>query len=818
MSSSRLVRLIAAIVVPLGVLFASAYWFLALDPTGQPPRPPSPATTTIYDRNGVLLYEALDPEQGTTSRISLRDIPAHLIHATVATEDASFYSNPGIDPIAVLRAVVQNWRSADVVSGGSTLTQQLVRNLWMTPAERTDRSLWRKLRESVLALRLSARLGKDEILEWYLNTAPYGHQTVGVDAAARVYFGKRARDLDLAECALLAGLPQSPSAYDPTLDIAAAQARQKVVLSLTAKQGYITEMEAASAAVETIRLASAAFPIKAPHFVAYVQDVLIEKLGLQPEAAGGLKVYTTLDLGLQETAEATVSRHVAGLADKGVSNGALVAIEPTTGEIRAMVGSADYFDRGIDGQVNVTTSPRQPGSSIKPVLYAAAMQQGITAATILYDVPTSFLTSDGKSYAPENYDRTWHGPVSVRDALANSYNLPAVKLMQRVDIFAFLDIATRMGLNTLASKEAGDLSLALGSGEVRPLDLAAAYAALAAGGVAHEAKAITRVEDIAGRVIWQAGQAQTWQVVSPQVAYLLTSILSDNQARSPSFGDDSPLRLSRPAAAKTGTTTDWRDNWTAGYTPDLVTAVWVGNADNTPMRGVSGISGAAPIWHDFMEEALKGLPPKEFTEPPGLVRKEVCPESGEIPSEWCPNRRVELFLPETTPTQMCTWHRPFEVDRSTGLPPGRDTSPERIEERVFEVFPPELQQWARERGIPEPPVWAVVDGQVASSSAVPRIVLTSPGKGSVFQVSSDLPLDLQKVGVTAGAFALANGVRVEFQLDGMRLASFDVPPYQVAWQLSPGRHLFRVAAVDTNGQVISSDDAEITVLESVTRP
>jgi penicillin-binding protein 1C len=812
MFTPRSSRWVATIGAVLGIALASAYWLLALDPSGQPFPERAPATTAIYDRHGVLLYEALDPERGAATSVSLRELPQLLIHATVATEDASFYSNPGVDIVAILRALVQNWRSADVVSGGSTLTQQLVRNLWMTPEERGDRSVWRKLRESAMALRLSARLSKDEILERYLNSAPYGHQAVGVDAAARVYFGKKARDLDLAESALLAGLPQAPTIYDPLLDLPMAQSRQRVVLSLMARQGYITEAEAAAASAEPLRLASIAFPIKAPHFVAYVLQMLDEKVNFNTEVTGGLKVYTTLDLGLQQVAEVAVSRHVAELTGQNVTNGALVAMDPNSGEILAMVGSAGYFEPSIDGQVNVTTSLRQPGSSIKPVLYAAALEQGITPATVLYDVPTSFLTADGKSYAPENYDRTWHGPVSVRDALANSYNLPAVRLMQQVGLSAFLDMAARMGLTSLATRGAGDLGLALGSGEVRPLELAEAYAALAAGGVAHEPEAIGRVEDAGSRLLWQAGTLNDRQVTSPQIAYLLTSILSDNDARSPSFGDGSPLRLSRPAAAKTGTTTDWRDNWTAGYTPDLAAVVWVGNADNSPMTGVSGISGAAPIWHDFMEEALKGRPAREFQEPSGLVRREVCADSGELPSTWCPNRRVELFLPGTVPTQVCSWHQSFVVDRSTGRPPGPDTPPDLIEQQVFEVVPPELQQWARDRGIPRPPVGlSPSDEQTVRLPPGPLLVLTSPANGTVFQISQDLPLTLQKIEVSAAVAGVAAAARVELRADGTTLASFDGPPYGTVWQLIPGSHRFEAVAMDPDGKTLASDVADVTV-------
>ncbi len=817
---ARLRWVVPSVLLP-ATLLGLVLWFLASDPGYQLPIAPSPASVALYDRHGALLYEALDPQRGKASFVPLKEMPPHLLRATVATEDSSFYSNPGVDPVAILRALWQNWRQEGIVSGGSTLTQQLARNLWMSPSERGEQSLGRKLREVALALRLAVRLSKDQILELYLNSAPYGHQAAGVDAAARVYFGKSARDLDLAESALLAGLPQAPSIYDPLIDLDSARARQKVVLSLMVKEGYVTPEEAEAASAEPLSLSPAAFPLRAPHFVAYVRQLLADSLGLDPATLGSLRVYTTLDLGLQEMAEATVRRNVAGLADKNVTNGALVALDPTSGQILAMVGSADYFDRSIDGEVNVTLATRQPGSSIKPILYAAALEsRAATPATVLYDVPTSFLTADGKGYAPENYDRVWHGPVSVREALANSFNLPSVALMQRVGVAAFLDVANRAGLTNLASRGSGDLSLALGSGEVRPLDMASAFAALATGGVGREPVAILRVEDAQGRVLWDSGAPREGRVFSSQVAYLITSILSDDGARSIAFGASGPLKLSRPAAAKTGTTTDWRDNWTVGYTPDLATAVWVGNADNRAMRGVSGISGAAPIWHDFMEEALKGRPAEGFREPSGLVWQEVCPETGELPSQWCPNRRVELFLEGTAPTAVCSWHRPLMIDRSTGQLAGPNCPPELVEERVFQFVPPELQEWAQERGIPEPPTQQCsLHGPAAPlSGGVPRLRLTSPAQGVVLQISADLPRALQKIEVAAAGSGFAGPVRVELRVDGTGLAVFDAPPYRAGWQLLPGRHLFRAVALDPAGATLAEDEAAISVEEPAEGP
>lgn len=805
-------RWIGLLVTLLGML-ALASCFLVGDPRSDLPYPQPPASVAIYDRNGSILYEALDPERGKASFVALDHLPLWLRQATVATEDASFYSNPGIDPVAILRAALQNWRNEGIVSGGSTITQQLVRNLWMTPEERREQSLVRKLREALLALRVSVRLSKNEILELYLNTISYGHQTVGVDAAASVYFGKNARDLDLAECALLAGLPQAPSSYDPFIDLPKAKDRQRLVLSLMAKQGYITDQEAVAAADEPLQLASAAFPVRAPHFVAYVRQLLADRLGDDLAQAGRLQVRTTLDLGIQEVAEATVRRHVASLADRDVSNGALVALDPASGEILAMVGSVDYFDHEMQGEVNIALSLRQPGSALKPFLYGAALERGFTTATVLHDIPTTFLTADGKNYAPENYDRSWHGPVLVREALANSYNLPAVKAMQYVGVAAFLDVAFKAGLSSLASKSSAGLSLALGSGEVRLLDLTSAYASLAAGGSHRSPTALLRVESGDGRNLLPEETHQARRLFSPQVAYLLTHILSDDEARSVAFGRYSPLRLSRPAAAKTGTTTDWRDNWTVGYTPDLVTGVWVGNADNRPMRGVSGISGAAPIWHDFMEEVLKGHPPQQFVEPPELIRRDVCPESGELPTRWCPNRRTELFIQGTEPKGGCSWHQPFLIDRSTGLLAGPNCPQELVELQLFQVVPPDLRGWARERGIAEPPVEECSAHGLPSQglSKEPRLTITSPTHGAVLRISPEIPPELQKLELTAVATGLGGGARVELWVDGIQLGSFQGTPHRATWQIASGNHRFRAVARDSAGSILASDEVTILV-------
>jgi len=657
------------------------------------------ATTKIYDREGTLLYEFFDPQGGRRTVVPLSRISPFLIQATIATEDARFYQHPGFDPLGIARAFWQNLREKEIVSGASTIPQQLARLAFLSP----ERTLSRKLKEVVLASEISRRYSKQAILEMYLNSIYYGNLAYGVEAAAETYFGKSAAELTLAEAALLAGIPQSPALYDPFVHPEAAKARQKVVLGRMVEEGYISPAQAQAALAEELHFAPQEMEIKAPHFVMYVRELLEKRYGTDVLYRGGLRVYTTLDLRLQSLAERIAREHVARLKDRHVTNAALVAIRPQTGEILAMLGSVDFFDPSIDGQVNVALALRQPGSAIKPITYLAAFEKGWTPATLIWDLPTEFPDGANPPYKPTNYDDKFHGPVLVRVALGSSYNVPAVKTLQFVGIPAFLEMARRLGITTLTRPDYG-LSLTLGGGEVSLLELTGAYAVLANGGRRIPPVAILRVEDSLGRLIEEYIPPPGEQVISPQHAYLITHILADNEARTPAFGPNSPLKLSRPAAAKTGTTNDWRDGWTIGYTPDLVVGVWVGNSDNSPMKRVPGVKGAGPIWHDFMEEALKDKPPVDFPRPDGIVEVEICALSGAKPSEVCPTRKKELFVAGTEPTDPgLDFHQKVRICRATGKRATEFCPPQLVEEKVFEVYPPEGREWALEHGIPQPP-------------------------------------------------------------------------------------------------------------------
>src|SRR5512143_2799942 len=494
-------------------------------------------STKIVDRTGKVLYEIADPHRGKHTPVKLSDIPQYCQQASIATEDANYYSHPGVDIVGILRALWINLQGGEVLSGGSTITQQLARNLLLSSEERAQRTLTRKLRESILAWRITQQFTKDDILALYLNEVYYGNLAYGIEAAAQTYFGKPVGQLDLAECALLAGLPQSPASYDPLIDLKAAQTRQAVVLDLMLKQNYITSDQAELAKAETIHFASVPFPIEAPHFVAYVRQWLEDRYGLEAIYTQGLVVTTTLDLDWQHTAQAIAQRQIAELQKdkpdqpgKNVNDAAVVAIDPRSGEILVMLGSPDYFDKKIDGAVNAAIAQRQPGSSIKPITYAAAFDPQasapLTPATMILDVRSSFPTKEGDPYVPQNYDQQFHGPVSAREALASSYNIPAVKVLQHVGLDQMIALARDLGITTFGQPDRYGLSLTLGGGEVRLLDMVAAYSAFANGGHKIDPVAVLQVSDSQGNVLYTNTPQPGQQVLDPRVAYLITSILS----------------------------------------------------------------------------------------------------------------------------------------------------------------------------------------------------------------------------------------------------------------------------------------------------
>ena len=613
-------------------------------------------STKIYDSKGALIVELTDPSNpvaGRRTRVPLAQISEWVVKATKSTEDPNFGKyNVGFDPIAIIRAIYYVFTEREFVSGGSTITQQVARNLLLSPEERASRSPLRKLREIVLANELARQYKPDEILEIYLNEINYANLAYGIEAASQTYFNKPAKDLNLAEASMLAGIPQSPVYWDPVTNKNNTLRRQADVLRLMQKAGYIASDQIAPAQQEIREKTFVAPPPNftkiAPHFMQYVRQQLDAEYGDKGLYRDGLRVYTSLDQDTQRIVEDAIKTQVAKLADKHVTNGAAVVIDPKTGEIRAMAGSADFFNDAIDGQVNVALALRQPGSSVKPFNYLAALEKGWTPATLFWDKPTTFTNQYGQTFTPKNYDNKFHGPMLMREALARSMNIPAVETLNFVTVPEFLKMAERVGLNFPPNPQYG-LAITLGGADARLLDLTSAYAVLANNGVRRQATAITRVESATGTLIRDYRQTPGQQVLRPEHVWLMTNILSDNNARAKSFGVNNVLRTKYPSAVKTGTTNDYRDNLTVGYTPDLVVGVWVGNSDNSEMQSISGITGAAPIWRQIMDEAHTDKAAQDFVPPQGVVAVEICELGGHVPSPSCPAKRNEYFKSDQLP-------------------------------------------------------------------------------------------------------------------------------------------------------------------------
>ncbi len=702
-------------------------------------------TTRILDRNGGLLYEIIDPNAGRRTYVPLSKIAPAVVAATLATEDKDFYNHPGYDPIAIIRAIWQNYTTGETVSGASTITQQVARTILLSPNERSQRTYLRKAREIILAGEITRRYSKDEILELYLNENNYGNLSYGIEAAAETYFNTTADKLNLAQAAFLAGLPQSPGVYDIYTNRDITLARDQQVLTLMVKDSYeqncirvsnspdpvcVDPQTAANAAIEIQRYN---FPkpeinMRYPHWVNYVRAQLENTYDAQTIYRSGFSIYTTIDPALQDAAQQLVTSQVANLTANNATDGALIAMRPSTGEILAMVGSADYNNAAISGQVNMATSEtRQPGSSIKPINYVAAFEKGWTPATLIWDVPSEFPPSGDPNdqrppYIPNNYDNRFHGPVTVRTALSNSFNVPAVKTLQFVGVYGdhgMIAMAKRFGFTSLNRDDYG-LSLTLGGGDVSLLEMVSAYSVFANNGMRVPPVSILKIVDHNGKVVYEYQPPQPQQVVSAQHAYLITSILSDNEARSWMFGPNSVLNLPFPVAAKTGTTNDFRDNWTMGYTPDLVTGVWVGNADYTPMVNTTGLTGAAPIWSQFMTVAVPYVTqgnPRPFERPPGIIEKQICALSGTEPSQWCNGgTRTEIFAADQPPLPASQdLRRQIMIDTWTGLAASDACQGYTEKAMVINVtdpwarkwfHTPDGRNWLDDHNFSDPPVYA----------------------------------------------------------------------------------------------------------------
>lgn len=575
-----------------------------------------PLSTKIYDRTGTtLLYEVFEEEKRTP--IHLEELPRDVVWATLVAEDRGFYSHAGIKLTSIVRAVISNVLRGGRGQGGSTITQQLIKNAFLS----TEKTYTRKIKEAILAWQIERKFSKDEILEMYFNEIPYGSTYYGIEAAAQGYFGKSAKDLTIAQAALLSSIPKAAtyySPYGPNRD--ALIGRQHFIIRAMEDEGYITHDEAEAALVEELNFLPPNTSITAPHFVFYVRDLLSQKYGERALEQGGLTVITTIDLFKQKIAEDIISeRGENNSANYNANNAAMVAMDPKTGEILTMVGSRDFFNDDIDGKVNVALRPRQPGSSFKPIVFTASFEQGLSPETILFDLDTVFKTEIGEDYEPKNYNLSQNGPVSIRQALGSSLNTPAVKAIYLTGVDNVLNLAEKLGYTTLDDRSRFGLSLVLGGAEVKLLEHVAAYGALAREGVYQKPVAILRIEDKDGRVLeeFDRNKINKEPVIDPQIVKQINSVLSDNSARLLTFGENNYLTLgARPVAAKTGTTNDYRDAWTIGYTPSLVAGVWVGNNDNSAMKNhAAGGTVAAPIWNAFMSQVLGDTPIETFKEP-----------------------------------------------------------------------------------------------------------------------------------------------------------------------------------------------------------
>ncbi|WP_084696217.1 penicillin-binding protein 1C [Salisaeta longa] len=766
-------------VVLLGL--ASLLWPLP-DALQTPPA----LTLHITARDGSLLRTVRPHGRGTP--VALRDVHPAVVQALVATEDERFWWHPGIDPLALLRAAWTDLRHGAILSGGSTLTMQVARLL----RNERQRGIVDKLLEMHLALRLSLWLDKRDVLALWLNRVSFGNRARGIEAAAQLYFGKSARDLTRAEAAYLVGLPQSPSRYNPFRHPARAKERQRHVLQSMVRAGYCSADAAARTAALPLDLQSPDPLFRAPHFTQWRLDRL-------PADASLRELRTTLDAHLQRRVAAIVQTHVERLAPYNLTNAAAVVLENASGAIRAYVGSADFWNARTAGQNDGVRMLRQPGSTMKPFLYALALStRRYTPATILKDLPLQ-VPEAGGAFHPENYDQRYHGPVSLRTALASSYNVPAVRVARALGPPRLLHLLHRFGFASLhrAARTYG-VGLTLGNGEVQLLELARAYAGLARGGVLPAVQAERWRRTLSGDTLRPALARPARTGLSPAVAFLITNILKDPAARAPGFGRGSPLELPFPVAVKTGTSKDYRDNWTVGYTPRYTVAVWAGNFDGAPMQRVSGVAGAGPIFHAIMKALGSG---GSFSTPAGIATATICPVSGQRPGAHCPTTRRGVFLQGTTPADTCTVHRRVPIDVRTGVRATPQTPPRFVARRRFTVHPPAFHAWMRRHGHALPPGRSSPNGLEP-----PRPRITYPPDGARYWIDPVLHAAHQQIHL---AGVVDPSLRaVHWTVDGERLATSGPA---ATWTLRPGPHTIRLQGRTPRGHIVGSDTVQIHV-------
>jgi penicillin-binding protein 1C len=727
-------------------------------------------STVVVDRHGVPLYEALSGEGTRNTRLDAAELPAVLVAATIAAEDRRFWSHPGVDPVAMLRAVVRNVRERRVAEGGSTITQQVAKLLLTRQEPRRHRGVRAKVQEAVLALRLEHRLTKREVLAWYLNLASYGNQVVGVRRAGREYFDRDVSLLTPAQAAFLAGLPQRPSGFNPYRARAAALARQQAVLRRMASSGVRSPGESREAAAERLVFTAGAAHFKAPHFV---------EMALGAAASDRpATIQTTIDAALQADISGIVESRRDVLQQHGAFNVAIVVLDNATAEWRAWEGSGDYFDEQHGGTINGPVVPRQPGSALKPFTYALAFETGHSPASVLPDVPSAFPTAEaGVLYTPRNYDGRYRGPLLARRALAGSENVPAVALASELGVPNVMRFLTRAGFTTFDRNASYyGLGITLGNAEVRLDELVTAYSAFARGGV------LMAPVYVAG-----ASREAARPFVSARTAFWITDILSDPDAREYIFGRGGSLEFPFPVAVKTGTSQAYHDNWTVGYSRHVTVGVWVGNFDRTPLRDSSGVTGAAPIFHAVMLAAERraakdsddlGLSAGPAPESAGVVRREICALSGMAANAWCPTKQHEWTDSAASPLP-CSWHHLSD-------------------EGLLTVWPPEYREWARRQGVRDD---HVVERARNVRSVAPGtnqrgvFRISSPPDGATYLIDPTLRRDFQGLPLRV-VTSLAG--EIQWTVDGRELGSASTER-AMTWPLRPGRHVFE--ARDHAGQL-----------------
>lgn len=739
----------------------------------------------ILDRNGEVLYEVRNENYGSQDKLKLENIPPQIIDALLSTEDRSFYSHPGFNPFSIIRATYQNITEGEVISGASTITQQLVR-IRLKPE---SRSISYKLSEVYFAMRLEWIMPKEKILEEYLNSAYFGHQAYGISAASQIYFDKSISELSLAESALLIGLIQSPVSLDPFINLNLALQRQHLVLSAMLENNKITQEEYEDAIAETISLGTDKVNLKAPHFVMWLLTDYAENLENKSE------IRTTLDLSLQYEVEQIIKNQIKNLEDKNVTSAAVVVLDAKKGDILSMVGSADYFDEEIDGNVNVALMPRQPGSTLKPFTYALALEMGDTPATTVADTESRFLTQEGNPYVPRNYDYLYHGLVRYREALANSYNISAVKVLEKVGVSRLLVFLESIGISTL--KETPDhygIALTLGDGEVKLLELTEAYGIFPCLG-----------KTLHHRVFLDEEIKEGERAITAETAWLIADILSDADARLPEFGGSDSLDFSFKVGAKTGTTRNSRDNWLIGFTGDYIVGVWVGNPDNTPMRGTSGISGAGPIFHDVMNTVMRAKKPTWPKKPDNIIKQEVCRLSGKIPTDLCPHTIVEYFKTGTVPTEKDDIYQSIKIDKRNNKRAGESCPDEYTKEKVFAVFPLELEKWARENGWNTPPREYSPLCPKTENYTENHIQITRPSQGDSYKLEKTIPDENEKI--ILEAIADENVEKINWYIDDEKIGEGDSPYFRLEWIPKEGNHHIKATSD------FSEDEIHIEILK-----